>query len=48
MTKKQLVELIEAFVSDQDDTIKDEWYGTNRDHCETVMEWFKVYIGGVK
>jgi hypothetical protein len=44
MTNERLKELLIEFVEEQDDTKEDEWYLTDRDLYEVVMNNFKDFL----
>jgi len=44
MTKRELAQYIEEFVDAQDDTNKDEWYGTEKDFADAIMTNFKIWL----
>jgi hypothetical protein len=44
MTNKQLVQLMDAFVKAENDTDKDEWYGTNREIARDIMQQFALFL----
>lgn len=44
MTKGELIQAINEFIANEDDTNKDESYGTNKDESESVMERFKSFL----
>ena len=44
MTNERLKELLIEFVEEQDDTEEDEWYLTDRDLYEVVINNFKDFL----
>ena len=45
MSKKELRRKIIEFVETQQDNVKDEFYGTDKDIADYVMEQFMAYMG---
>ena len=48
MTNERLKELLKEFVDEQDDTEKDEWWMTDRDLYEVVINNFKDFLRSKK
>ena len=48
MTNEKLLELLNEFVEEQDDTEEEEWYMTDRDLYEVIINNFKDFLSRKK
>lgn len=44
MTNIELAKMLQEFVDSQNDSDKDEWYGTNKDYAEWAIDGFVNYM----